>query len=144
MVGILITGHGHFATGLSSSLQLLTGITQNVAAVDFEAEYSADTLKANLEKAIDSLNECDGILVLSDLAGGSPFQNASLCKAERPEQKIEVLAGTNLPMLIEGASMMSAYDEPLELVETLISTGKDCIVHFEMPECEDNFNGDEI
>ena len=81
MVGILITGHGHFATGLGSSLQLITGITENVALVDFEADHSTDTLKANLNKAMDSLKDCDGILVLSDLAGGSPFNNASMCMA---------------------------------------------------------------
>ena len=144
MVGILLTGHGHFATGLASSLQLITGITENVALVDFEADHSTDTLKENLYKAIDSLKDCDGILVLSDLAGGSPFNNASLCKAERPDQKIEVIAGTNLPMIIEGASMMAAYDDPLELAETLIPTGKDCIVRFELVKHEDNSDEDGI
>lgn len=131
MVGILITGHGHFATGFGSSLQLITGITENVALVDFEADHSTDTLKENLHKAMDSLNECDGILVLVDLAGGSPFKNAVECKYERLNQKIEVIVGTNLPMLVEGGMMMAAYDDPLELAETLIVTGKDCIVRFE-------------
>ena len=144
MVGILITGHGHFATGLGSSLQLITGITENVALVDFEADHSTDTLKANLHKAMDSLNECDGILVLSDLAGGSPFNNASMCMAERPDQRIEVVAGTNLPMIIEGASMMGAYDDPLELAETLIPTGKDYIVRFELVKHEDDSDEDGI
>ena len=144
MVGILITGHGHFATGLGSSLQLITGITENVALVDFEADHSTDTLKANLHKAMDSLKECDGVLVLSDLAGGSPFNNASMCMAERPDQRIEVVAGTNLPMIIEGASMMGAYDDPLELAETLIPTGKDYIVRFELEKHEDNAEDDGI
>lgn len=143
MVGILITGHGHFATGLGSSLQLITGITENVALVDFEADHSTDILKANLHKAMDSLKDCDGILVLSDLAGGSPFNNAVVCKAERSEQKIEVVAGTNLPMVIEGASMMAAYDDPLELSETLIPTGKDYIVRFELVEHQDEVDDDE-
>ena len=144
MVGILLTGHGHFATGLASSLQLITGITENVALVDFEADHSTETLKTNLHNAMDSLKECDGILVLSDLAGGSPFNNASLCKSERPDQKIEVVAGTNLPMVIEGASMMACYDDPLELAETLIPTGKDYIVRFELVEHEDNSDEDGI
>ena len=144
MVGILITGHGHFATGLGSSLQLITGITENVALVDFEADHSTDTLKANLHKAMDSLKECDGVLVLSDLAGGSPFNNASMCMAERPDQRIEVVAGTNLPMIIEGASMMDAYDDPLELAETLIPTGKDYIVRFELVKHEDEAEEDGI
>lgn len=138
MVGLLITGHGHFASGLGSSLQLITGITDNIALVDFEADHSTDTLKANLNNALDSLKDCDGVLILSDLAGGSPFNNASMCKAERPDQKIEVVAGTNLPMIIEGATMMVAYDDPLELAEILIPTGKDYIVRFELVAHEDN------
>lgn len=138
MVGLLITGHGHFASGLGSSLQLITGITDNIALVDFEADHSTDTLKANLNNALDSLKDCDGVLILSDLAGGSPFNNASMCKAERPDQKIEVVAGTNLPMIIEGATMMVAYDDPLELAEVLIPTGKDYIVRFELVAHEDN------
>ena len=144
MLGLLVTGHGHFATGLNSSLELIAGAQPNVALVDFEADHSTETLKANLHKAMDSLKDCDGILVLSDLAGGSPFNNASLCKAERSDQKIEVLAGTNLPMIIEGASMMAAYDDPLELAETLIPTGKDYIVRFELVKHEDDADEDGI
>ena len=52
MVGILVTGHGHFATGLGSSLKLITGITENVALVDFEADHSTDTLTENINKAM--------------------------------------------------------------------------------------------
>lgn len=143
MVGIVITGHAHFATGLGSSLKLVTGITENVALVDFEEDHSTDTLKANLHKAMDSLSECDGILVLADLAGGSPFNNAVVCKAERSEQKIEVVAGTNLSMVIEGASMMDSFDDPLELAETVIPTGKDYIVRFELVEHQDGTDEDE-
>ena len=144
MVGILITGHGHFATGIGSSLQLITGIAENIAMVDFEEDHSTDTLKANLNAAIDSLSHCDGILVLSDLAGGSPFHNISICKVERSDQKIEVLAGTNLPMVIEGASMMAAYDDPADMVEALIDTGKDYIIRFEGVKQEDRTKGDGI
>lgn len=144
MVGLLITGHGRFATGMGSSLQLITGITENIALVDFEADHSTDILKKNLHKAFDSLKDCDGILVLSDLAGGSPFNNASICKAERPDQKIEVVAGTNLPMIVEGATMMVAFDDPAELADTLIDTGKEYIVRFTLSEHEDNAEEDGI
>ena len=44
MVGLLITGHGHFATGLGSSLRLITGNTENIEYVDFEADHSTETL----------------------------------------------------------------------------------------------------
>ena len=89
MVGLLITGHGHFATGLGSSLKLITGNTENIVYVDFEADHSTDTLTENINKGLDELKDCDGVLVLSDLAGGSPFKSAVECKVARPDQAIE-------------------------------------------------------
>ncbi|MGN0334259.1 MAG: PTS fructose transporter subunit IIA [Lachnospiraceae bacterium] len=132
MVGLLVTGHGHFATGLGSSLQLIAGEQPNVALVDFEADHSIEILKDNLMKAFDSLKECDGVLVLSDLPGGSPFKTAVECKFERPDQAIEVISGTNLPLLIASSTMMAAFESPLELAEAMIPEGKDSIVRFEL------------
>ena len=144
MVGLLITGHGHFATGLGSSLRLITGNTENIVCVDFEENHSTDTLTENLNKALDELKDCDGVLVLSDLAGGSPFKSAVECKVARPDQAIEVLAGSNLPMLIEGSMAMAAFDSPLDLAQSLIETGKDYIVRFELTAHEDNAEEDGI
>lgn len=144
MVGLLITGHGHFATGLGSSLKLITGNTENIVYVDFEENHSTDTLTENLNKALDELKDCDGVLVLSDLAGGSPFKSAVECKVARPDQAIEVLAGSNLPMLIEGSMAMAAFDSPLDLAQSLIETGKDYIVRFELTAHEDNAEEDGI
>lgn len=144
MVGLLITGHGHFATGLGTSLRLITGNTENIAYVDFEADHSTDTLGKNLMNALDELKGCDGVLVLSDLPGGSPFKSAVECKMARPDQAIEVVAGSNLPMLVEGSMMMGAFDSPKDMAESLIEAGKDCIVRFELTEHEDNAEEDGI
>ena len=62
----------------------------------------------------------------------------------RPDQKVEVIAGSNLPMLIEGSMMMSGYDDPLEMAEELIPIGKDYIVRFELEEHQDNNDEDGI
>ncbi len=144
MVGLLITGHGHFATGLGSSLKLITGNTENIVYVDFEADHSTDTLTENINKGLDELKDCDGVLVLSDLAGGSPFKSAVECKVARPDQAIEVLAGSNLPMLIEGSMAMAAFDSPLDMAQSLIETGKEYIVRFELAAHEDNAEEDGI
>ncbi|MBC5658437.1 PTS fructose transporter subunit IIA [Anaerosacchariphilus sp. NSJ-68] len=144
MVGLLITGHGHFATGLGSSLRLITGNTENIEYVDFEADHSTETLAHNLNQAFDKLKNCDGVLVLSDLAGGSPFKTAVECKFARPEQAIEVIAGSNLPMLIEGSMSMGIYENPLDMAEALIPTGKDYIIRFELAEHNDDTEEDGI
>ena len=132
MLGLLVTGHGHFATGLNSSLELIAGAQPNVALVDFEADHSIEVLKDNLNKALDSLKEYDGVLVLSDLPGGSPFKTAVELKFERPDQAIEVIAGTNLPLLIASSTMTAVFDSPLDLAEAMIPEGKDSIIRFEL------------
>lgn len=132
MLGLLVTGHGHFATGLNSSLELIAGAQPNVALVDFEADHSIEVLKDNLTKALDSLKEYDGVLVLSDLPGGSPFKTAVELKYERLDQPIEVIAGTNLPLLIASSTMTAVFESPLDLAEAMIPEGKDSIVRFEL------------
>ena len=132
MLGLLVTGHGHFATGLNSSLELIAGAQPNVALVDFEADHSIEVLKDNLTKALDSLKEYDGVLVLSDLPGGSPFKTAVECKFERPDQAIEVIAGTNLPLLIASSTMTAVFESPLDLAEAMMPEGKDSIIRFEL------------
>ena len=132
MLGLLVTGHGHFATGLNSSLELIAGAQPNVAFVDCEADHSIEILKDNLNKAFDSLKEYDGVLVLSDLPGGSPFKTAVECKFERPDQAIEVIAGTNLPLLIASSTMTAVFESPLDLAEAMIPEGKDSIFRFEL------------
>ena len=112
--------------------------------MDFEADHSTETLAHNLNQAFDKLKDCDGVLVLSDLAGGSPFKTAVECKFARPEQKIEVIAGSNLPMLIEGSMSMGIYDNPLDMAEALIPTGKDYIIRFELAEHNDDTEEDGI
>ena len=144
MIGLLITGHGHFATGLSTSLQLITGIKDHIVYVDFEADHSTDTLTENLNKGLEQLKDCDGVLVLSDLAGGSPFKASVECKYARPDQKIEVLAGTNLPMLITAATMIEVFDDPLSMAEEVMAPGKDYIVRFELEEHVDDAEEDGI
>ena len=130
MLGLLITGHGHFATGMNSSLELIAGAQANVALVDFEADHSIETLKENLTKAFDSLKEYDGVLVLSDLPGGSPFKTAVECKFERPDQAIEVVAGTNLPLVLCCATMAGAFDNPADFADAMIPEGIDSMVRF--------------
>lgn len=52
MLGLIVTGHGHFASGLTSSLELIAGDLQNYRAVDFEASDSVDDLRKKLERLL--------------------------------------------------------------------------------------------
>ena len=132
MIGLVVTGHGHFANGLHTSAKMIAGENENIRYVNFEDGMSTETLAEKLNAAYAELASCDGIVVLSDLPGGSPFKTAVECAVTHPELKIEVLAGTNLPMLVTASSMLDFEEDPKALADELIATGTECIVRFEL------------
>lgn len=144
MIGLLVTGHGHFATGLGSALQLIAGENPSIVYVDFEADHSTETLTANLNRGFDQLRDCDGVLVLSDLLGGSPFKCSVECKYARPDQDIEVVAGSNLPMLIEASMSMPMYDKAMTMADAVIASGQSFINKFVLTEHNDDAEEDGI
>ena len=92
--------------------------------------YNERFSEANYTNVINK--SCDQIIHLSDLPGGSPFKTAVECMYARPEQKIEVIAGTNLPMIVTAVTMLDMEDDPRSLADELIETGRDCIALFEL------------
>ena len=65
MVGIIITGHSNFATGIASAVKLVAGQQKNLEAVDFPDTYSTEELKTKLTEALDKLEECKNIIFFS-------------------------------------------------------------------------------
>lgn len=99
MVGIVVTGHGNFATGILSSLELIAGKVDNLVGINFTKEDSTETLEVKMKGAIKELG--DEVLVLADLAGGSPFKVAAILGGKFESKKIAVISGVNLGMLLE-------------------------------------------
>ena len=132
MIGLVVTGHGHFADGLHTSAKMIAGENENVKYVNFEDGMSTETLAEKLSAAYNELAACDGIVVLSDLPGGSPFKTAIEVAVALPVKKIEVLAGTNLPMIVTGVTMIDFEEDPAALAEELLTTGKEFMVRFQL------------
>lgn len=129
MIGLIVTGHGHFATGLTTSLNLIAGEPKDYVAVDFEATDSVEDLEKKLTAAMDSLKHCDSILVLSDLAGGSPFKTS--VEIGFPKGNVEVIAGTNLGMLVEINLTRTFMEDVKNLAASAVNVGKDQVVRYE-------------
>lgn len=112
MIGMIATGHGSFATGITSGLKLLAGEPQDYETVDFLPEDSAEALAQKLDAAYERLSGCEGIVIFADLTGGTPFNVSIRMKMEHPERQIEVIGGSNLPAVLEGymARMAGAED----------------------------------
>ena len=128
MIVIIVTGHGNFGSGLTSSLKLIAGEPTDYQYVDFLSEYSVEDLERELNKAIDALKDCDGILVLSDLGGGSPFKTSVVLSMQH--ENMEVIGGTNLPMLIEMSMARNFVTDVKALADMAVNTGKDQVVRY--------------
>ena len=89
MIGMLVIGHGHFASGISSSVQLIAGLPEKYLYVDFLENDSVEDLENNIKNALNKLDDCESILVFSDFAGGSPFMIATKL-AEESEKRIQL------------------------------------------------------
>lgn len=111
MLGIIVTGHGNFATGMVSAVNLLAGGNPCVIPVDFDGTESEETLQRHLREAVDQLSGCSSILILTDILGGSPFKNAAVIKSAM--ENCSVLYGTNLAMLVE-CVMRAQFPEQYE------------------------------
>lgn len=130
MIGMIVSGHGHFASGLSSSVKLIIGTPEKYEAIDFVEEFSIDDLKREMNAAIDRLSDCEGILIFTDLTGGSPFKTAVEISMERSDKNLRVLGGTNLGMLIETSMARAAFDNLDVLADMSTETGKEQIVKY--------------
>ena len=132
MIGSVVTGHGLFAEGMRASPKMIAGENELVKYGCFEEGMNTEQLSEKLVAAYNELANCDGIVVLSDLPGGSPFKTAVEVAVAHPDKKIEVLAGTNLPMIVTGVTMIDFEEDPAALAEELLPTGKEFMVRFQL------------
>lgn len=137
MVGMIVTGHGSFASGITSGLKLLAGELQDYQPVDFTPEDSVDSLTQKLSCALDELQGCDGVLIFADLAGGSPFNVSVRLKMER-KQEILVIGGANLPSVLNAFMTREMSETAEKLASDSLIAGKDAMVCFTGSSDEDN------
>ena len=99
MLGIILTGHGGFASGMEKAMKQILGEQSQFAAIDFPEPSSTVRLTAQLEEAVAELDGTEGIIFLTDLLGGTPFRVASTLAMQQSGR--EVITGTNLQLLLE-------------------------------------------
>lgn len=135
MIGIIVCGHSHVATGLVSGMNLIAGTPEKCEAVDYLEEDSVNDLENRLNGAFECLSDCASILVFTDLAGGLPVKMVSEMSM-KSDKRVEIIGGVNLGMLIE-LSLARGYTNDMdELVEMAIETGKAQVIHIQMDKKE--------
>jgi PTS system mannose-specific IIA component len=108
MIGILVLTHGQLGLQFINTAKLIgLNSDESLAALSIDPSDSPDLLREQVARAIKSTNNGDGVLILTDLFGGTPT-NLSLSFLE--EGTVEVVTGLNLPMLIKAVNSRGNHD----------------------------------
>jgi len=108
MLGIILTGHGGFASGMEKAMKQILGEQSQFVAIDFPETSSTALLTSQLEQAVNELDAGEDIVFLTDLLGGTPFRVASTLAMQKSGR--EVITGTNLQLLLEMALEREGLD----------------------------------
>ncbi|MFQ3360712.1 MAG: PTS sugar transporter subunit IIA [Alphaproteobacteria bacterium] len=101
MIGIVIVSHGNLAAESLKILEHIVGEQKNIETISIQSNDSINERRSDLLKSIESVDTGNGVIILSDMFGGTP---SNLAISALKKSKIEVIAGFNLPMLVTLAS----------------------------------------
>jgi len=99
LVGVLVVAHGEMASGLLDAARMIVGDQEALLDLSLQEMEDVEGLMDKVEQAISRIDTGEGVLVLVDLPGASPFNASARIAMQR--EGIEVVTGVNLPMLAE-------------------------------------------
>ncbi|MDY4223933.1 MAG: hypothetical protein SOX75_04715 [Candidatus Limivicinus sp.] len=122
MTGLIIATHGDLAASALEAAELLVGEQEQVETIGFRPGDSLELLLERFTQAIKQLEECEEILVLTDIKGGSPCNAATVMKAKNP--KLRVVAGLSIPLLAQFFESKANGETLADSIDELIEIGK--------------------
>jgi mannose PTS system EIIA component len=107
MIGVVVVTHGQLATELLNSAETIVGDLPRFAAVSIGWHEDTGDAREEIGQAISRVQQGQGVLILTDMFGGTP---SNLAMSFLGQGAIEVITGVNLPMLIKLANMSEQSD----------------------------------
>lgn len=107
MIGMVLVTHGHLATEFRRALEHVVGPQTQFETVTIGPEDDMESRRSEIVEAVRAVETGDGVVVLTDMFGGTPSNLAISCMNG---SKIDVVAGINLPLLIKLASVRECSD----------------------------------
>ncbi|MDX1738053.1 MAG: PTS sugar transporter subunit IIA [Alphaproteobacteria bacterium] len=102
MIGLVLVTHGKLADEFVLAMEHVVGPQENVVSICIGPDDDMEQRRADIAGAVQKVNDGQGVIVLTDMFGGTP---SNLAISFMEKSKIEVIAGLNLPMLIKLASV---------------------------------------
>lgn len=124
MIGVVVATHGKLAEEMIRTAEAVVGDLRQVAPLSVVA--TSPDMRSDLKKAIERVDQGEGVLLLTDLLGGSP---TNLCVSFLNDRKVEVVTGVNLPMLLKLQSLRASGKPIAEIARALVEAGQRAIGH---------------
>jgi PTS system mannose-specific IIA component len=98
MIGFVIVAHGGLATELLAATEHVVGPQKGALAIPVFPDADLRVLQARVMEAVNEVNDGDGVILITDMFGGTP-SNLAMSAMTRPD--VEVIYGANLPLLVK-------------------------------------------
>ncbi len=102
MIGGIIVSHGKLAEELLNALTIILGETVNIEAISIGWYDDVEASKKKINDSLKKVDQKSGVLIFTDMFGGTP---SNLSFSFLKDDKVEIITGVNLPMLIKFASL---------------------------------------
>ena len=112
MIGLVLVTHGRLAEEMVNALEHVVGPQEKIASVCIGPDDDMEQRRADIMSSVEAVNVGDGVIVLTDMFGGTP---SNLAISIMDKANLEVIAGVNLPMLVK----LATAREKLDLVEAV-------------------------
>lgn len=109
MIGIVLVTHGALAIEFKSALEHVVGPQENCETISIGPEDDMQRRREDILLAVDAVDSGDGVIILTDMFGGTP---SNLAISVMQNRDVEVIAGVNLPMLVKLARVRA--DKPIK------------------------------
>ena len=106
MIGMVLVTHGRLAVEFIAALQHVVGPQENIAAICIGPDDDMEKRRRDIVDSVAEVDDGDGVVVLTDMFGGTP---SNLAISIMDEATVEVIAGINLPMLIKLAGLRQGH-----------------------------------
>lgn len=140
MVAVVVGSHGNLSEEMIHTAEMIVGKQENIGYVEFFPGEGIDCLKKKYEEQFSRMDTADGILVLTDIFGGSPYNAAAGLAFS--QNNMDVIAGTNVPMVIEActgrenAALQCVIDSVLHVAGDSVQSFRNTVMSGENSEKE--------
>lgn len=130
MLGIVIATHGKLSDGLKDAAEVVIGEVNNLQTVNLNPQDDIQVFGKRIIDKICEVNQGDGVIILTDIVGASPYNQSVLginTLDEELQKKVFVVGGVNLPMLLETINHQILSTEIQEAAHAIVLQGSNSL-----------------